>query len=1348
MRTTTTTKRAATITATVVTETTTTTTFAATSIRRKRRRRPAALVAWLLQLPILIVLASPAVAVQSFRLLPSDSEVVEGGSVILRCEVDNQEGDVQWAKDGFVLGYDRAVPGYERYSMTGKARRGEHNLLVVNATVDDDGEYQCQVAPKGNSRAIWANAKLTVLLPPKTIEIANYLNNSPVEVKQQETIQLSCLVGQSKPPAEIKWFRNNAEIHRPDMIEYKTLEGDSGRHSAVSTITLRPSPEDNGVAYACQAHHHKLKPPLTTLVRLSVLFPPDPPEILGYSEGEVLRAGNAVTLRCVSRGGNPLASVLWYRGSDTKPCDSSFSSSDRNSVNTLNFIANASDNNAIYRCVATNPVSKPETAQVKLSVHYGPYMVTVEPDGPSSAKVGDRVTMRCRTAPSNPKADISWTVDGRPVNGSKLTSRHVDGGWVTSSELSVAITKQDRQMKVFICYAVNIALGETVVQTAAIDIIYPPSPPVIYGYLESKPMKAGEQYALTCVTKGGNPAPQHAWFRGNNRVESSVKNDNLTVKSEIVFTASEKDNGRPIRCEASQKNSVPQKKSVTPKVLFGPFNVTVHQVGQLVASHNATFECRTGPSNPRPEITWWKNDKLVEAGQQEIEVSSIHGGVIIVSRLSLNPLQVNDHGATIRCQATNRALQRSEHHTVDLIVDHAPVINLRIDSLTFFEGDAALVQNLVISAYPPVTRFEWMHEGRRIPLAKEPEKYRGGPRHRITYRNDVLNFTEIHRNDSGVYILKAQNAVGWGETNFTIDVHYPASITHIDEVVYADDGSNPSLQCQVDAHPVYNDTIYWEREGFDMSRTRTTFKGRADEKTATSFLTIFNVSKADIGVFNCIANNRLVTTSAQRGAMLVVNFKPKIERHPALAKAAANETGTARLPCQANGARDVTFSWRRKNVQLQPGAKYEIIQRRLEGSFVQWESELVISDVRTSDYGNYTCVAHNDLGSDHAQVLLTTVGSPEIPGFVSLSNATYNSMTVSWQPGFSGGLAQSFKLRYRPRDKVQEGFSYREVPTPKQFNMTVSGLEMDTEYEFSLLAYNSIGESNFSEPIFERTLDEILPPSGQSLPSAISKVDIPKMIITSVSVVGTSLLFLNILLVICFVRKKKGKRQKDEEESEHSATKPAAIEMYAPPPSYTNATVAETVSSTSDKSDTAHFSCSDDSTSKPSFILEGTSLPANTVETNLHYQPAAHSTLPTFHHPDDSSLVTGGAKPQVAASGTDRHATLPARHHHHRVHYAPEVQRRLSEAEYPYFRAGSGPPTPPGRTSASANGVGSAPPGVVGPVAPAGAVGVSLRGDMYNVGYISYPHAELTSFNSNPLATATQRISEHDGHLV
>lgn len=97
-------------------------------------------------------------------------------------------------------------------------------------------------------------------------------------------------------------------------------------------------------------------------------------------------------------------------------------------------------------------------------------------------------------------------------------------------------------------------------------------------------------------------------------------------------------------------------------------------------------------------------------------------------------------------------------------------------------------------------------------------------------------------------------------------------------------------------------------------------------------------------------------------------------------------------------------------------------------------------------------------------------GSPETPELVSVSNSTANSMTITWQPGFSGGLAQSFKLRFRPRRKSREGYGYQEVLTPTQFNVTITGLEADTEYELSLLAFNDIGKSNYSEPIFERTI--------------------------------------------------------------------------------------------------------------------------------------------------------------------------------------------------------------------------------------------------------------------------------------
>ncbi|KAA0192458.1 hypothetical protein HAZT_HAZT003742 [Hyalella azteca] len=40
---------------------------------------------------------------QHFRKRPSDLQVKQGSTAVLKCEVGNQGGRVQWAKDGFVL---------------------------------------------------------------------------------------------------------------------------------------------------------------------------------------------------------------------------------------------------------------------------------------------------------------------------------------------------------------------------------------------------------------------------------------------------------------------------------------------------------------------------------------------------------------------------------------------------------------------------------------------------------------------------------------------------------------------------------------------------------------------------------------------------------------------------------------------------------------------------------------------------------------------------------------------------------------------------------------------------------------------------------------------------------------------------------------------------------------------------------------------------------------------------------------------------------------------------------------------------------------------------------------------
>lgn len=92
---------------------------------------------------------------QYFKVSPQpEVNVIEGTTLELQCVVGNQRGPVQWAKDGFLLGYDRNIPGYPRYSMVGEASVGVHNLKIENVQGSiDTGTFDCQVSQTHNNTA-------------------------------------------------------------------------------------------------------------------------------------------------------------------------------------------------------------------------------------------------------------------------------------------------------------------------------------------------------------------------------------------------------------------------------------------------------------------------------------------------------------------------------------------------------------------------------------------------------------------------------------------------------------------------------------------------------------------------------------------------------------------------------------------------------------------------------------------------------------------------------------------------------------------------------------------------------------------------------------------------------------------------------------------------------------------------------------------------------------------------------------------------------------------------------------------------------------------------------------------
>jgi len=351
---------------------------------------------------------------QFFRVRPQPNvEVVEGGDAILYCTVGNQAGAVQWSHNGIVLGYNRSIPGYPRYKMIGNGNDGVHNLKIESVKIDDTGEFQCQVGPAHNNRAIRANTKLSVIVRPTSIDIVGHSNGSSVEIRQGETLNLECVVSGGKPAAKIKWFRKHVELRSESTKIEDTSESDNSDTEtnvhqfsvSKSTISLTPHAEDNGISYSCEGQHPALSTPLRHTITLSVLFPPGPPQITGYMEGETVRMRDTLTLTCISHGGNPLAQLVWLKNGEQ--IDFSYTTtSGKESRNSLTFTVTESDNNAIYRCEARTSSQlispTPMNAMVKLTVLFPPERLSIT--GPKEAKAGDTITMTCTTARSNPPA--------------------------------------------------------------------------------------------------------------------------------------------------------------------------------------------------------------------------------------------------------------------------------------------------------------------------------------------------------------------------------------------------------------------------------------------------------------------------------------------------------------------------------------------------------------------------------------------------------------------------------------------------------------------------------------------------------------------------------------------------------------------------------------------------------------------------------------------------------------------------------------------------------------------------------------------------------------------------------
>ncbi|XP_073341554.1 nephrin [Pagrus major] len=982
-------------------------------------------------------------AQQAFRTEPRNLTVRMGATAVLRCEVLRASGTVQWVKDGLLLGPERSLPGFQRYSMIGNPKRGQYHLQIEKAQLEDDTLYECQAGRSEDSGAIISStAWVNVLIPPSKPYFEMDMATPWVAGKKYT---VTCVAPDAKPVAEITLFKDGVELTGAESF---TMSGSKDKllntHAEVTVTALS---SDNGRQLACHANNPALFRPVETTVTMSVYFPPQPPVIVGLEREEV-KAGRVLVLECVSHGGNPLATLHWTKNGGILSTIWEEDIVVQKSSNALRLKITPEDNQAVLCCESVNLVSQsPLSVSRKITVLFEPAEVKLV--GELTAIEGQDLILSCYATSSNPPVQIRWWLGYKELNTSAVTMEEGDnGGMTTMSNMTHRVSREEDGLELT-CEAFNKGTHFSKTQVEKISVYYPPQKIWLDAPPQDVPLRSGTTVRLICFSTGGNPTGTLTWFKNGRVVPDALKQTSFDrgVAQELVLVLTASDNKATYRCDAQNvaKKTISAHTKLMVHFPAVSVKITTKQT-ELRRGQTLTLECVSGSSNPKASISWSLGPLRFQGVEQPPKTAQF-GGVSVQSSLSLN-LTSQHHNQRVICQAFSPVLAEGANTFFKLNVFYPPEFSPEQPSqVQVMEDDMATIP-LLVSANPEEVSCIWLH--RREKLVKEGDLRYHWP------DDNSLEIKNVTRKDAGVYTVKCTNEEGVDQTSITLDVQYAPSVKAEKDPVVAKLGETADLICVADANPVTDDMFSWKFLGEGEVEM-----GEVTQEDESGLLTIHDVTRAHAGLYQCTADNG-IAPAATVDVQLVVQFKPELRKGAQWKKVASRGDGTttAEVVCQAEGIPRVDFSWEKNGVRMDfENPRYEERTVR-EGSF-HTSTVRVVNVSAALDYAVFSCTARNSLGEDKLDIQLVSTNHPDPPTSFRQVGATHDSVTLEWIPGFNGGLRQRFRIRYRWDHSAS--FLYIDVFPPRATTFTVTGLQPATTYNFSVNALNVMGESGYAD---------------------------------------------------------------------------------------------------------------------------------------------------------------------------------------------------------------------------------------------------------------------------------------------
>ncbi|KFP40289.1 MAM domain-containing glycosylphosphatidylinositol anchor protein 2, partial [Chlamydotis macqueenii] len=427
-------------------------------------------------------------------------------------------------------------------------------LRISNIQRHQGGRYYCKAENGLGSPAIKSIRVDVYYLDDPIVTVHQSIGEAKEQFYYERTVFLRC-VANSNPPVRYSWRRGQevllqgsdkgVEIYEPFFTQ--------GETKILKLKNLRPQDYAN---YSCIASVRNVCSIPDKMVSFRLSNKTASPSIkLLVDDPIVVNPGEAITLVCVTTGGEPAPSLTWVRSAGILP--------EKTVLNggTLTIPAITSEDAGTYSCVANNNVGNPAKKSTNIIVRAlkkGRFWITPDPyHKDDNIQIGREVKISCQVeAIPSEELTFSWFKNGRPLRSSERmvitqTDPDVSPGTTNLDIIDLKFTD-------FGTYTCVASLKGGGISDISIDVNISSStvPPNLTVPQEKSPLvtREGDTIELQCQVTG-KPKPIILWSRADKEVampDGAMQTESYDGILRIVNVSREMTG--TYRCQTSQYN--------------------------------------------------------------------------------------------------------------------------------------------------------------------------------------------------------------------------------------------------------------------------------------------------------------------------------------------------------------------------------------------------------------------------------------------------------------------------------------------------------------------------------------------------------------------------------------------------------------------------------------------------------------------------------------------------------------------------------------------------------------------------------------------------------------------------